>query len=177
MLALVLAACSMPAVCATLERLSLDEMIDSSTAIVRGRATGSYSAFSGRTIYTHYTIKVSETYKGKPQAQVSVAVLGGAANQLRQTFSGAPKFATGQEYVLFLWTSQAGVTQVIGFSQGAFSLTVDGSADPLVVRRPSSEVMLERGTDRQVADQGVSMRLSALRNRISERLAGRSASR
>src|SRR5579862_4041182 len=70
---------------ATLERLSLQDMITQSTAIVRAKISGSYTAFSGAVIYTHYQIQVSETLKGK--ATVEFIVPGGVANNIRQTFS------------------------------------------------------------------------------------------
>ncbi|MGH9665509.1 MAG: hypothetical protein ACRD9L_13880, partial [Bryobacteraceae bacterium] len=69
---------------ATLERLSLDDMIVKSTAIVHARVTGSYAAASGRMIYTHYTIQVSESLKGKAAGAMDVAVPGGAAKGFQQ---------------------------------------------------------------------------------------------
>jgi hypothetical protein len=47
MLALVLTFCMSPLQSATLERLSLDDMIAKSTLIVRGKVTGSNAAASG----------------------------------------------------------------------------------------------------------------------------------
>ncbi|MGH8323719.1 MAG: hypothetical protein ACRETD_07990, partial [Steroidobacteraceae bacterium] len=44
----------------TLQQLSLDDMIQKSTAIVRARVTGTYTAARGRIIYTHYTVQVTE---------------------------------------------------------------------------------------------------------------------
>ncbi|MBZ5584930.1 MAG: hypothetical protein LAQ30_22510 [Acidobacteriia bacterium] len=152
---------------ATLERLSLDDMISQSTSIVRGKVANSYSAFSGRIIYTHYAIQVSERLKGSAQATIDVAVPGGAANNLRQTFAGAPELATGQEYVLFLWTGRSGITQVIGMTQGLFSVAPDSSSDPLATRRASRELMLARGTGQPVKDRTLVMRLSELRSLIA----------
>src|SRR5579875_2721629 len=52
---------------ATLERLSLNDMIQKSTAIVRGTVTGSHVAQQGALIYTHYTVHVTERFKGPPR--------------------------------------------------------------------------------------------------------------
>jgi hypothetical protein len=93
------------------------------------------------------------------------------ANNMRQTFSGAPQFSPGDEFVFFLWTSPAGSTQVIGLTQGLFSLAADGEADPVTTRNASHEMMLERGTARQVKDQTLVMHLSELRARIGATLA------
>src|ERR1043166_7053663 len=90
MLALVLTFCMMPLQGATLERLSLDDMVAKSTAIVRGTVTKSWAVFNGRDIYTHYNIEVSERLKGAAQGSIEVVVPGGAANNLRMSYAGAP---------------------------------------------------------------------------------------
>ena len=165
--AICLTLCAAPLRPATLERLSLDDMIAKSTAIVRGTVTDSYAAFSGRMIYTHYTVQVSEGFKGPGTGAVDVAVPGGVAGKLRQTFEGAPVFQKGEEYVLFLWTGATGPTQVVGLTQGLFAVGRDGSA----TRTASHETMLEAGTGRPVKDQTLVMPLSQLRSRIAAGLA------
>ena len=156
---------TLPLQCATLERLSLDDMIAKSTSIVRGKVTGSYTAFAGPVIYTHYTVQISEKLKGSAGATVDVAVPGGIANGLRQSFSGTPTFQTGDEFVFFLWTSKAGLTQVIGLTQGLFMIAPDGTADPVATRNASHELMLD-SSGRPVKDQTLTMHLSELRTRI-----------
>jgi hypothetical protein len=165
---------SVPLQCATLERLSLDDMTSKSTIIVRGKITGSSTAFSGTApvIYTHYSIKVYEWLKGLGPKSLDVVVPGGVVNQVRQSFSGAPTFNSGDEYVFFLWTSQAGITQVIGLTQGLFSVAQDGSLDPVATRSASHELMLDQRTGLPVKDQPMVMHLSELRSRISTALTG-----
>ena len=155
---------------ATLQQLSLDDMITRSTAIVRGKVTGSYAVPSGPIIYTFYEIQVAEQLKGAYKSNVTVAVPGGTANNLRQTFPGAPQFNSGDEFVFFLWTGKSGLTQVIGLTQGLFKLSTDGSPDPLATRAASSELMFERGTGRRVKDQTLVMNLSDLKARIASTL-------
>ncbi len=170
--ALALFSCALPLLSATLERLTLEDMIAKSTAIVRGKAVGSHAAFSGRLIYTHYAIQVSESYKGGGSGTLDVAVPGGVANGFRQTFSGAPELQAGQEYVLFLWTGPSGITQIIGLTQGLFSVAAGSESDPSVTRLASHETMLGPG-GRPVKDQTLAMRLSDLRRRIAGGLAAR----
>ena len=169
--ALVLAFCTWPLQCATLERLSLDDMITKSTAIVRGKVTGSYAAYSGRVIYTHYSVQVSERFKGGSQGVVDLAVPGGAANNQRQVFDGVPAFQPGDEYVFFLWTGRSGLTQVIGLTQGLFSIAPGTSADPVATRRASGELMLVRGSGTPVKNETLVMKVSELRSRIAATLA------
>jgi hypothetical protein len=98
---------------------------------------------------------------------VDVAVPGGVAGGIRQTYSGAPQFQPGDQYVLFLWTGKSGMTQIMGFSQGAFAVAGDGSSDPAVTRTASHELMLDAATHRQVSDRPWTMRLSELRSLVA----------
>jgi len=173
--ALVLIVAMMPLQCATLERLSLDDLIAKSTAIVRGRITGATAAFSGPVIYTHYTIQVSEKFKGANAGSVDVVVPGGVANGLRQTFAGAPVLHPGDEYVFFLYKGKSGLTTVTGLTQGLFSLPGNDGADPTATRSASRELMLDPANGRPVKDQTLILKLSDLRQRIASGLKGASA--
>src|SRR6185437_15934489 len=88
---------------ATLQQLSLDQIGDSATAIVRARIVSATTSFSGPTIYTHYKIQASETLKGQTPAEFVLP--GGVSGHYRQSFPGVPALTSGAEYVLFLWTS------------------------------------------------------------------------
>jgi hypothetical protein len=167
MLALVLTFCMSPLQCATLERLSLDDMIGKSTLIVRGKVTGASAAASGPVIFTSYTIRVSESLKGQADSSVLVSVPGGEANGLRQTFAGAPTFNTGDEFVFFLFKGRDGRLSVLGLTQGLFALPSGGASDPVSTRAASRELMLDRKTGRPVKDETMVMRLSELRARIA----------
>lgn len=174
-LAMLLIAGIMPLQCATLERLSLDDLIAKSTAIVRGKVTGAAASFSGPVIYTHYTIQVSEQFKGAGQNAIDVVVPGGTANGLRQSFSGVPALNPGDEFVFFLYTGKSGLTTVTGLTQGLFSLAGDGSADPTLTRSATRELMLDASSGRPVKDETLMLKLSDLRQRITTRLKGASA--
>jgi hypothetical protein len=152
---------------ATLQRLSMTDLIAKSTAIVRGTVQDSYTAYSGPVIFTHYRVQVAERWKGSAGAIVDVAVPGGVARGIEQSYSGAPRFQPGEEYVLFLWTGKSGMTQVMGFSQGVFAVARDGSADPGVTREATHELMLDPATHAEVNDRPLTLRLSALRAQVT----------
>ena len=171
--ALVLVLCGSPLWCATLERLSLDDMIAKSTGIVRGKVTNSWAAASGVVIYTHYTIQVAERLKGSGGDIEEIVVPGGEVNQLRQSFSGAPVLQTGTEYVLFLYASKDGFTYVVGLTQGLFRISADGTVDPLATRTASRELMLDPASGKPVKDQTLVMHVSDLRSQVSSRLAAK----
>lgn len=157
-----------PARSATLERLSLEDMIAQSTAIVRAKVTGSYAIRRGPVIYTYYSLQTSEQLKG-PKPSV-VAVPGGTLNNLRQTFPGAPELKNGDEFVFFLWTGSSGITQIMGLTQGLFRISTAGSGDAVATRLATAELMLERGTGREVKDQTLVLNLSELRSKIASQL-------
>lgn len=155
---------------ATLVQLSLDEMIDKSTAIVRGQVSGSYAALHGSIIYTHYRIRVAERWKGPATAELDIVVPGGAAGGLRMTFPDSPKLTEGVEYVLFLWKGSNGLTNIIGWSQGIFDLKADRDGATLATRPASKDTLLD-AAGRLVKDEPVLMRLQDLRDRISSGVA------
>jgi len=152
---------------ATLEYLSLDDMALQSTAIVRAKVAGAYAAQHGRLIYTHYRIQVTETWKGVSASTLDVVVPGGIFGGLRQTVSGAPALANNAEYVIFLWTGKSGLTQIIGLSQGLFSLTQGTGGELMAARTAALDLTVGGGPK----DQALSLRLSDLRQRVVASLA------
>jgi hypothetical protein len=147
----------------TLQQLTVDEMIQESTAIVRAKVVGSRAAVRGRDIYTYYQLQVTENLKGSPATDL--AVPGGTAAGLRQRVGGAPELNAGGEYVIFLWTSRTGVTQIIGLSQGLFSVVRNHTGDAVLVWPAATEPMVDK-SGRVVTDQTVTMSLSELKSRI-----------
>jgi hypothetical protein len=150
----------------TLEQMSVDLMAQQSTAIVRATVTGSYSANRNGTIYTYYRLQVTENLKATTPTSIEVAVPGGILGKVMQSVAGAPVLKSGGDYVLFLWTSRSGLTQIIGLSQGAFD--VKASATGTVLSRPPGDVQMLDSTGHVVADRGVSLDLTALKARLQE---------
>lgn len=159
----------MPLQSATLERLSFSDMVLKSSVVVRGTVVSSNAAFTGSLIFTHYKVQVTESLKGQLSGTIDVMVPGGVANGVRQPVAGAPEFHPGEDYVLFLWTSKTGMTQVIGLTQGIFRVTGTGG-DPAIARAPSRELMLDAHTHQPVKDQELDMKLSQLRSAIAHTL-------
>jgi hypothetical protein len=165
---------SLPLQCATLERLTLDDMIAKATLIVRGKVAGAHTSVSGPVIYTQYTVQVAERLKGSAGSTVEVTVPGGVANGMRQSFAGAPTLNTGDDFVFFLYTGRDGRTSILGLTQGLFALPAGAGADPESTRAASRELMLDRRTGRPVKDETMILRLSDLRARVSQGLKGTS---
>lgn len=157
----------------TLQKLTLDEMIDKSTSIVHGRVAGSgVGSFHGATIYTHYTVDVIERWKGALGARLDVVVPGGAAGGQRQVFAGVPNLVEGGEYVLFLWSSPSGLTHIIGLSQGLMRVRTGAAGTPVVTRAASTADMVDsRG--RPASDRQLTYTMQDLAARISGRVQGK----
>jgi len=154
------------ALCATtLEQLSMSSMVGQSTSIVRAHITGSFVVRRGSSLYTSYGLDILETLKASQVPPAEVAVPGGALDGVRQTVAGAPKLEAGQEYVLFLWTSPTGLTQVIGLTQGIFRVVKNAGGEATVVRSATTETMLNAG-GQPVQDQTLSLSLEALRQLV-----------
>jgi hypothetical protein len=154
----------------SLQKLGLDEMIQKSTGIIRGKVTASYSGMVGVDVFTFYKIQVVEAFKGATVSQIDLAVPGGVSGRIRQVVPGAPEVVVGKEYVVFYWTSKSGLSQIIGLTQGLFSENPDSPTNPLLLQPASTETML--GPDGQpVADQPLTLRMSELRSRVGKVLA------
>ena len=156
----------------TLEQLTLDDMIQKSTAIVRARVLGSRSGSHGTNIYTYVQLQTLETWKGSSSTTTEVAIPGGVVNGIRQSVAGAPELKPGSEYVLFLWTSRSGLTQVIGLSQGLFKVSeegLEGGGVTVAQRPPASELMLDHSGS-PVEDRPLKIRIQDLRARVQRTL-------
>jgi len=157
-----LACFSAPA--ATLQQLSVDQMTQAATAIVRARVTGATASFTGSTIYTHYQLQVTESWKGF--TPVEVAIPGGVAKGFRQSFPGMPELTPGSEYLMFLWTSKStGITHLLGLSQGLFNLSQQSDGSTLATRPLIGEMILD-ASGKKVIDHAVQMNLSTLRAQV-----------
>jgi hypothetical protein len=85
--------------------------------------------------------------------------------------AGAPALAVGQDYVLFLWTSKSGLTQVIGLSQGLFNVSTNAQGQLIVSRGAATSPMLN-SSGQFVPDTNLQMTLAQLVSAIQAVLFG-----
>jgi len=138
-------------------------MTDAATEIVRGRVGSCTAALRSTIIFTTCDVAVSERWKGTGQQKIRVSVPGGRVNGRRQSYGGAPTLKTGDEHVFFLWAGPSGITQVMGLSQGLFTLEKTQQGAIIAVRAPVRERMIDYATGKAVWDEGVEMPLDELR--------------
>ena len=157
-----------PARATILQRLTLDDMARKSTSIVRARVTGSSEVGRGGDVFTVYEFETLETLKSGAAAG-EVAVPGGVGGGMRQVVAGAPILGLGREYVLFLWTSRSGLTQLMGMSQGLFSVERTTTGDRMASRAAAGEQILD-ASGRAVRDETLSMPLTELKANVAKAL-------
>lgn len=167
---MVLAIVAIPLFPAALLQMSMDRITAVSTEVVQGTVAGSYTALSGQTIFTHYSVRVTSRWKGPANPATDVALPGGSFKGMRQSFSGVPLLRTGQQYVLFLWQGKTGPNQPVGLTQGIFEVDANAPNGPLAFRPATGEMMLN-ASHQPVIDRGVRMPLTEMRARVTSLIA------
>ncbi len=164
-----LASVGIPAGATILQQLTLDDMVRKSTSIVQARVTGSSEVVRNGDVFTIYKFETLEVLKSG-SATREVAVPGGVAGGMRQVVAGAPTLRAGEEYILFLWTGRSGLTQLMGMSQGLFSVERTTAGGAQASRAAAGEQMLD-ASGRAVRDEALSMPLTELKAKIAKALA------
>lgn len=156
----------------TLEKLTVDQMVEKSTSIVRGKVLGSAAVQRGSLIYTVYRVQVVEWVKGSGGTTAEVYVPGGTVNGRRQSIAGAPSLSTGMEYVVFVWVSASGTPHIIGLSQGVLSVQQSSTAaGTVLLRGPIEDAQVVDEQGQPASDAGLKLTLSNLRARARRAVA------
>src|SRR5436190_119324 len=81
----------------TLQRLSFEELTDTSDSIVTGRVTKTWTAWdsSHSYIWTHYEVAVAAVQKGTRATTVQLSEPGGAADGMVMTVAGSVAYRVG----------------------------------------------------------------------------------
>jgi hypothetical protein len=107
--------------------LSLEDMAQRSTAIVRGTVQTSKAVDPGTgPIWTVTTLAVTERLKGPASATITLKQPGGTLNGLTQRVSGTASFTEGEDVLVFLEPSadEKGVFVVLGLASGKVGFEV-----------------------------------------------------
>jgi hypothetical protein len=145
----------------SLEKLSMEQLVERSTAIVQGRVLDSATMKRGSVIYTNYRIQVAKVHKGAAPATLEVSVPGGQFSGYRQSFSGTPRLESGAEYVIFVWTGRSGINHTIGLAQGVFDVKTTAAGQTWLTRGAIDALMLD-ASGKEAQDKGFSIPMSRL---------------
>lgn len=149
---------------ATLERLTIEQMAQQATAVVRGHVGEARAERFGALVYTLHGLEAAEQWKGAPTEGLEIAVPGGTYEGVTYSFGGTPELQPGEEYLLFLWTGPSGRTQIVGLSQGVFRVLQ--SANGVVVKRAESQDSVFAGEEEAKGSQVLETTLDQLRARV-----------
>jgi hypothetical protein len=120
-----------------MEPLSIDELAHRASLVVVARALDTHALLIAGRIYTDVALRVEETVRGSaaPGATVVVRTPGGVIGNEGQQVPGAPTFAAGQRYVVFLRTGAGGTVETVALAQGVLPVQepAASSAVPRVV--------------------------------------------
>ncbi len=97
---------------------------------LEGRESG-----DGLGIETVVTLEVESYFKGNLGRELTFAVLGGQLGRYRSVVSGAPRFAPGEEVVLFLGAHPPAIPRLVRLGQGSFRVSVDSRTGAKSIRR------------------------------------------
>jgi hypothetical protein len=127
--AAILGAAAMAAHGTTLLRMSLEQLSQRATLIVRAQCLSSASEWDRGEIWTETSFRVEETWRGAAAgSQIQVRLIGGRAGNFTSSVSGVPRFRPGEDVVLFLEKSARGNFTVVSWDQGTFRIARDSAA-------------------------------------------------
>ncbi|NUQ34721.1 MAG: hypothetical protein HUU29_07260 [Planctomycetaceae bacterium] len=106
------------------KQFALKELVDTATKAIHVKVTKAEAAYDAdkKRIWTTYTLTVLDTLKGENAETLEVRVRGGAVGNRAQHVAGAAHMEAGKEYVLFVGIDNEQKNQVVGMSQGRFSV-------------------------------------------------------
>jgi hypothetical protein len=129
----------------TVATMSFDEAVERSSAIVHGKVVRSWTSWDPEhtAIWTHYRIEVRDALKGARKSAITLSEPGGEIDGKRMDIVGAPRYAVGEEVVVFAALTPIGYLRTCGWGQGKFQVQAS-SASPSgqVVRSGASGVQL-----------------------------------
>lgn len=121
----------------SVDRMSLEEMTQASSAIVHGTVLTATSHWNEdrSLIVTDVQFQVIESLKGNNKGVILVTQPGGQVGKVRVDVPGAVAFRPGEETVLFLGPERSGKAAVAGLSFGRFDVVPNEKTGRKEVRR------------------------------------------
>lgn len=131
----------------TLQRLTFEELTDSSDMIVTGKVTRTWAAWdaSRHYIWTHYEVEVAATQKGARTTTVQLSEPGGTAEGTSMTIAGTAKYNVGEEVMLFLNKMPNGMIRTTGWGQGKYTIDAQGKLHADLASRGAEYVDMKTG--------------------------------
>jgi hypothetical protein len=100
--------------------MDLRELAQRSTWVARAQCVEAASLEEAGQVSTATSFEVTEAWKGNPPARFTVRLPGGEAAGRRVSVEGAPRFAPGEDVVLFLDAGKGRTISILSWAQGTF---------------------------------------------------------
>ena len=139
----------------TLARMTLGQLAAAAQAIARVHCTGSASRREDGSIWTFTDFTVEETFKGTPGAHVTIRLPGGRDGHLMETVEGAPRFAPGEEAIVFLERTRAGDWSISAWAEGTFRVARDPETRRTTITQDSSAMEVFDPATRTFHTEGI----------------------
>ena len=104
---------------------TLSQMVQRADQIFVGEVVAVRSYRTGTSIHTDVTFRASDTVKGPQGPVVLLTFLGGTVGDDTLEVAGMPRFAVGDEQVLFTVDGERQVNPIVGFWHGRVLVTRD----------------------------------------------------
>ncbi len=156
----------------TLQRMSLAQLSQTATLIVRAKCAANATEWDAGEIWTATTFQVEETWSGAAAgSQIRVRLIGGRFEKLTSNVSGVPRFSPGEDVVLFLEKTSHGDFAVVSWEQGTFRIRRDGaSGEEHVTQDTASFATFDAATRRFEAEGIRHLALEEFRARVDAAL-------
>jgi hypothetical protein len=133
------------AVATTVIAPTFTELVAQSESVLWGKVTAINSELvtqgNSRAIFTRVTVTVREQIIGTNPTTVTLEFLGGTVGELTMVVDGMPRFAVGQNDILFVQNNGRQICPLVGMAHGRYSIV----RDPLT------------GTDQVTRDNGATL--------------------
>jgi hypothetical protein len=106
----------------TLARMDLRELSTRATIVARVRCVRITTWPAGNLVWTRTVFQLVESWKGDPPARFTVRLPGGESAGQRVIVEGAPRFAVGEDAVLFLEPLMGHEMTIVSWAQGTFRI-------------------------------------------------------
>ncbi len=112
----------------SIERLSFEQLADSSDVVVSGRINRSWTAWdeNHKYIWTHYEISVTTNAKGAAAPVIEFAEPGGTLDGVAMIIPGSVVYSPGEKVFIFLQKMPNGYLRTTGWGQGKYSVDAAG---------------------------------------------------
>ena len=132
---LLLLVAALPVGASTFLRMTPQEMVRGSAAVVQGEVlkVSSFWDRTGRIIVSEALVQVHEKILGEAPSVVVVRTFGGTVNGFTVEAHGFPKFRANERVLLYLEPEKDGASRVTGYQQGHFRIVRDKAGVELAV--------------------------------------------